>query len=51
MIYGACLILGVGGTPGFLRTINLALDPVGFGALFVLLGVWIFMNDQKGEGK
>lgn len=50
MVYGLCLIFGIGGSPGFLRTINLEIDPVGFGAFFFLLGAWIVMKDRKGNG-
>jgi len=48
IVYGLCLIFGVGGQAGFLKVIDLSIDPVGFGAFFLLLGVWIVMNDKRG---
>lgn len=37
IVYGLCLILGIRGRPGFLRGIDLSIDPAGFGAFFSCL--------------
>lgn len=48
-LYGLSLITGIHKSPGLLRTIDVGFDPVGVGALFFLLGLWILINDKKGK--
>lgn len=51
VLYGLQLILRIGGAPGYLRQVNLAVDPTGFGAMFVILGAWILVADRAKRGE
>jgi len=50
-LYGISLIAFKSSGQRMMRTIDIGIDPVGFGAFFLLLGIWLFINDKGGKSK
>jgi hypothetical protein len=47
IVGGLRLIFLEKGEQHIMRTIDVGVDPAGFGAIFILLGVWLFITDKN----